>query len=361
MVRGVAVAFAFALVTCSGAWAATPGAWAATPTDALREVFRHADRILTNPDTEHGPLERLLAVRKLVNEAFDFRSAAELASGDHWRARTLAEQEEFTWLFGDLLERAFVSRMAAKASLARGTKIRYLTESIRGTTAFVQTAMAQRDGGEMLLDYQMIRRDGAWKIRDVTIDGVSVMANYRAQLDRVLGNASFPELLTHMRSKVASIDLPPRSVARAETSPAANGTPSSPAPSATHGAAMRVTAPATPETPARPEIVVRPPAAVHTKPPAEPDATALSVPPRAPRTRAYWLQVTTVDTTEEAGRLATRLREGNLPVSVALTGPSGTPRLQVRVGPFQDAADAVSTLLRLQANGHDPFLFAERE
>jgi phospholipid transport system substrate-binding protein len=339
MVRGVAAAFAFVLVTCPGAWAS------ATPTDALREVFRHADRILTNPDTEHGPLERLLAVRKLVNEAFDFRGAAELASGEHWRARTLAEQEEFTWLFGDLLERAFVSRMAAKASLERGTKIRYLAESVQGGTAFVQTAMARRDGGEMLLDYQLVQRDGAWKIRDVAIDGVSVMANYRAQLDRVLGNASFPELLTQMRSKVAAIDLPARTASRVDVAPTANG-------------------PAGAGTPARPEIVVRPAEPLRVSVPAEPRATEATAPgsaPRAWKTRAYWLQITTVDNTGEAGRLAARLRAGNLPVSVALTGPAGTPRLQVRVGPFLDAADAVSTLLRLQANGHDPFLFAERE
>src|SRR5688572_1430702 len=82
-----------------------PSALAATPTDAIQRVFAQTDTILTNPDAEVQPLERLLAIRKLVNEAFDFRSAAELASGDHWRARTAAEQEEFTWLFADLLER----------------------------------------------------------------------------------------------------------------------------------------------------------------------------------------------------------------------------------------------------------------
>ena len=138
-----------------------------TPTEALQQVFDRANVILTDPESQERPLERLLAIRKVVNEAFDFRSAAELASGDHWRARSAAEQEEFTWLFSDLLERGFVSRMAAKASLTGGTRIRYLDESIDGDVAIVLTAMARRNGGELLLDYHLVERDGAWKIRDV--------------------------------------------------------------------------------------------------------------------------------------------------------------------------------------------------
>src|SRR6266852_913190 len=213
------VALVFVLCACSGAWAET------TPTEALQEVFAHANAVLTDPESDERPLERLLAVRKLVNEAFDFRGAAELASGDHWRARSAAEQEEFTWLFSDLLERGFVSRMASKASLSGGTKIRYLDESLDGATAIVLTAMARRNGGELLLDYHLVERAGGWKIRDVAIDGVSLMANYRAQLDRVLGNASFPELLSQMRAKVGVADQPeppPAPVTTADLSPPAD-------------------------------------------------------------------------------------------------------------------------------------------
>ena len=323
MARVTAV-LALVLFTCSGVWAAT------TPTDALQHVFAQADKILTDPDSAEGPLERLLAIRKLVNEAFDFRSAAELASGDHWRARTAAEQEEFTWLFGDLLERAFVSRMASRANLEHGMRIKYLGESVDRGTALVQTAMSRRDGGDMLLDYQLIERDGSWKIRDVAIDGVSVMANYRAQLDRVLGNASFPELLTQMRAKVGAPE-PPRTTPTIEVS-----------------------------LPAKPELSADVP------PPApELRAAALEPPPmtqptRVHTTRAYWLEISTVEVAE-AGRLVSRLRDGKFSVALQRTTAGGKPMVHVRVGPFQDAEEAVFKLLDLQTQGHDPFLIAERD
>jgi phospholipid transport system substrate-binding protein len=269
---------------------AATAAAAPTPTGAIREVFRRADAILTDGATRDRPLERLTAIRKLVNEAFDFRAAAELASGDHWQARTLAEQEEFTWLFGDLLERSFLSRMAAEARLEGGTEIRYLAESVEGRTAFVQTAMARRDGGQMHLDYRLVERDGTWRIRDVFVDGVSVMANYRAQLDRVLSTTSFPDLLTQMRAKVGS-----------------------------------------------------------------------GGPPSVPRTRAYWIRVSTHDSAEEAGRLVARLLKRDPTVSLERTIAAGKRVVHVRIGPFRDMEDAVLKLLDLQAGGWDPYVVAERE
>jgi phospholipid transport system substrate-binding protein len=285
-------------------------------------------------------------VRQLVNEAFDVRSAAELASGDHWRARTAAEQEEFTWLFGDLLERAFVSRMASGAGLDGGMRIRYLNESVDGGSALVRTAMARRDGGEMLLDYRLIDREGAWKIRDVAIDGVSVMANYRAQLDRVLGNASFPELLTQMRAKVGTADAPVRTASPppGETPPTAGvSLPARPGP-------RGPTAPT-------PRVAVVEPAR-----PAAAEATSpATTTPRGRTTRAYWLRISTLDSVDAATRLATRLRDRNLPVALERTRAGGALKVHVRVGPFRDVEEAVFKLLDLQARGHDPYLVAERE
>jgi phospholipid transport system substrate-binding protein len=351
------------LLTCAAAGAAE------TPGDALRQVFAQADQILTDPDTEDRPLERLLAIRRLVNEAFDFRGAAELASGEHWRARTAAEQEEFTWLFADLLERGFVWRMASRARLERGTRVRYLAEVVEGDAALVRTAMARRDGGELLLDYYLVDREGAWKVRDVAIDGVSLMANYRSQLDRVLGNATFPELLTQMRAKVGTVEpREPPAVAVGPPTVVETVEPVSivdvrlPAPELR----FAVFDPAV-DTPPALTIVhvvsaspaVRERAPIDLAPP--PVSTPAVEPPPAPITKAYWLQVMTAGTADEAGRLVSRLRDGKFSIGVERTLYHGRPAVNVRVGPFHDAEQAVLSLLDLQTRGHDPVLVAERE
>lgn len=344
------VTLALALVLLSGSTA-----WAdATPTETIQEVFARANLILTDPVTAERPLDRLLAIRKLVNDAFDFRSAAELASGDHWQARTAAEQEEFTWLFADLLERGFVAQMAAKANLSGGTRVQYLIEAVDGDSARVMTAMGRKDGRDLLIGYRLLERDGAWKIRDVTLDGVSLMANYRAQLDRVLGTASFPELLTQMRAKVGIAEPP----ARAAAVEAERPVDTAPAPEVAPLAIADVPLP-------MPEIrlaTLEPsPAASPVIPLAVEKPAKPAIAPSPLTTKAYWLRIMTSGAPDDAGRLVTRLRDGKHSVGVERKTIGGQLRISVRVGPFHDAEEAVLELLTLQTQGHDPYLIAERE
>jgi phospholipid transport system substrate-binding protein len=378
-------------------------AWAHTPLETLNRVFADADRILTDPATEQRPLERFAAAEKLVEVAFDFRGAAAHALGPRWQAITAAEQEEFTGLFAGLLGRLYLWQMASKASLDGGLKIRSLGESVEGDEAIVRTAVVRRDGGETHLDYRMVARDKGWKVRDVIVGGVSVVGNYRAQLDRVLETSSIGELLTQMRTKVNALEPPapagstvvrvaaPVGRVEAEARDAGPGdeivatdtssatpaaaivaTPAAPivptpapvvatlaAPVAETPAPV-VARPAAPiaETPApvmeTPAPVVRRPARVVAPPPA-----VILVAHRPDElTKAYWLRIGTFSSVEAAGRLAASVRNGQVVVAPGAARAARTSLL-VRVGPFADADQAVSRLLELQVKGYNPFMVAE--
>src|SRR6266849_5936226 len=167
---------AFALVLALG-----PEVCATTPSDTLRQLVTEANLALTDSRTDDDAMARLGTVRKLVKETLDVRGSAEVAVGRHWQQRTAAERDEFTQLFADLLERSYVGWLASKASLEGGARVRYLGELVDGELATVQTAVAKRNGGEMLVDYRMVERGGHWMIRDVVVDWVSITQNYRAQ------------------------------------------------------------------------------------------------------------------------------------------------------------------------------------
>jgi phospholipid transport system substrate-binding protein len=48
----------------------------------------------------------------------------------------------------------------------------------------------------------LLRRDGSeWKIYDLSIDAISVMANYRNQFNRVLNNDGYPALVAMLQKK----------------------------------------------------------------------------------------------------------------------------------------------------------------
>jgi len=101
-------------------------AWAGPPTETLDQTFVTVNRLLEDPALQEKPPKLLEAIRKVVIDCFDVRQAASLALGREWHTRTSTERDEFVQLFGDLLEQAYVSRIASRATVHGGLAIRYL-------------------------------------------------------------------------------------------------------------------------------------------------------------------------------------------------------------------------------------------
>jgi len=180
---------------------------AGAPTEMLRGVFNDANRVLTDPTTEHRPLDRLIAIRALFSRVFDFRDAAERSLGHQWQARTTAEQQEFTRLFADFVQRGFVYWLASVAEVdghAGGATVQFVGESVDHDTATVQTAILARGGRLIPLTHTLVYRNRRWVVRDVSIEGISLVGSYRSQFDRVIRGSSYPQLLQLIRARIAN-------------------------------------------------------------------------------------------------------------------------------------------------------------
>ena len=175
-------------------------ACASSPTATLEAFFGRANTILASVDPERGLGEPRQAIRDLVNEVFEFRGAGALVLGSVWLSRAPDDQDEFVRLFASVLERGFVAAISSKASLAGGVRIQYLGESVAGDSATVATTILTRTGSALPVDYWLVRRGERWKVQDVVIDGVSLLANYRAQFRRVLAVHPYTELVARMHT-----------------------------------------------------------------------------------------------------------------------------------------------------------------
>ena len=173
---------------------------AISPSDTLREFFRQAVAVVDDPRTETHPQEALRTIRKMADTVFDVREAAPAALGPHWNARSLAEREEFTLLFGRLLEQAYLNWVT---SLIGGQRIhiRYEDETTHDVAALVKTTIQAKDGRSVPFDYRMTMSQGRWTIRDVIVDRVSLIDNYRAQFKHLLATAPYSALIASMRAK----------------------------------------------------------------------------------------------------------------------------------------------------------------
>jgi phospholipid transport system substrate-binding protein len=175
--------------------------WAGPPTDQLRTQIDRVVRTLDEPELkkEHKARERRVAVRKIAEEIFDFSETAKRSLGRHWLQRTPAERKEFVDLFADLLERSYLS----KIELYNGEKIAYLGDAIDGEQATVRTKIVTRQGTEIPVDYKMARQHDRWLVYDVVIEGVSLIANYRTQFNKIIQTSSYQELVRKIKTKQA--------------------------------------------------------------------------------------------------------------------------------------------------------------
>jgi phospholipid transport system substrate-binding protein len=172
---------------------------AGVPADQLKSQMDRVLKVLDDPELrkETKKRERRTAVRKLANEFFDFAETAQRSLGRHWSARTPAEREEFVQLFTDLLEFSYIS----KIELYGGEKIAFAGDSIDGDQATVRTKIITKQGSEVPVDYRMHRKGDRWLVYDVVIEGVSLVANYRSQFNKIIQTSSYQELVRKLKTK----------------------------------------------------------------------------------------------------------------------------------------------------------------
>jgi len=192
--RAALTALALAL-----ALAAVPRAWAGEPTEQLSARIDQVFRILEDPALKPAERaeERRAAIRRVAHDIFDFEELARRSLGRHWQARTPEERDEFVRLLGHLLERAYLGKL----ELYNGERIVLLGDSVDGDLATVRTRVVTRQGTEIPVDYRMQRRGDGWRAYDVAIEGVSLVANYRSQFDKIIRRASFQQLVKQVREK----------------------------------------------------------------------------------------------------------------------------------------------------------------
>jgi len=193
----IALSVAFLLVAEAGPTSATVG-----PRDAVASAVERFMTIVQNGRSDNTAVsaDRQAQIREIVREMFDFDEISRRALARHWPTLQRDEQTEFVTLFRDLLERAYL----AQVETVGNEKIVFLGESSEGNgSAIVRSKVVTRQGAEIPLDYRMHLLDGRWRIYDVVVQGVSFIASYRTQFDRVIRAESYSSLRERLQKKAA--------------------------------------------------------------------------------------------------------------------------------------------------------------
>src|SRR3972149_368340 len=129
----------------------------------------------------------------------DFAEIPRRARARHWRLLGEAEREEFVKLFRALLDRTYLPQI----KLYQGERIQFVGESVDGDFAAVQARVLTRRGQEASGGFRLHPPGERWRIYDVSVEGISLVANYRAQFDQIIQRASYQGLVTRIKQKLA--------------------------------------------------------------------------------------------------------------------------------------------------------------
>jgi phospholipid transport system substrate-binding protein len=182
---------------------------AGAPTDQLRSSVEQIVKVLEDPalKTDARAKDRRVAIRKEAEVVFDFTETAKRALGRHWQGLSEKDRQEFTGLFTDLIERAYISKIERYS----GERIAYAGEAVDGGLATVRTRFVTKQGTEIPVDYRMQQRGDRWLVYDVSVEGVSLINNYRTQFDKIIQTSSYAELVRKMKAAEVGTTAAPRS------------------------------------------------------------------------------------------------------------------------------------------------------
>ncbi len=157
------------------------------PEVVLKHCVNHSISILNDPAYKNTPQKELMQ-KILFNQCkptFDFMTLSMGVLGRNWRRFSIEQRKEFSKYFSHLIAQIYFQKLDRKS--IKSISIRYLkTIMLPPTRSGIERAdistEVTHNGVKTPVIYRMLKRKhGKWKIYDIKIEGVSLVANYREQ------------------------------------------------------------------------------------------------------------------------------------------------------------------------------------
>ena len=181
-----------------------------TPPDVLARTTTQEVLTILKQDKElqNGNLTRVYQlVEAKVLPNFDFNRMTQLALGKHWPRATAKQKQSLVNEFRNLLVRTYSSSLTAFTN--QTVEFKPLTMKPDDTDVTVRSEIRQPGGQPIPINYSMYRTAFGWKVYDVTIDGVSLVTNYRASFSSTIRQSGIDGLIKAMAVQSARGETQP--------------------------------------------------------------------------------------------------------------------------------------------------------
>lgn len=190
--KTIANLFAAALLFLSGTVAAQ------TSPDAL--LSRVSNEVLEELRKNPNDAARASTlIETMLLPHFDARRATRMAVGAYWRKASPEQQDGLVREFTTLLVRTYSNALAGYS----GQKLEFAPVRARpdDDEVTVRSLVRQSGAEPVAIEYDLDRSSGAWKVFDVRVAGISLVATYRSAFAEHARNHGIEGLLALLRSR----------------------------------------------------------------------------------------------------------------------------------------------------------------
>ena len=152
------------------------------------------DAIYSESGASLSKEEKQAKVRAVLEENYDLSVIIRRAIGRNWRRLDSSQQEKVLELVKQLVVKAYVDSMNGRErpELSFGEAIQISDKRME----IPSTVMSE--GTSVSVLYRLGRMRSGWQIYDVVAENISVVANYRQQIDDHFRKGSAEELITRL-------------------------------------------------------------------------------------------------------------------------------------------------------------------
>ncbi len=157
-------------------------AWAAPTTSPQQVVKDNAKQMLkalgeNRQELDQNPNLIYGLVSDILLPHFDFETMSRWVLGKYWRQADAAQREQFVKEFRTLLVNTYSSALLEYSN--EEFRILPSPDNPGAEEATVRSEIVPRSGPSVPINYSMHVKNNAWKVYDVSIEGVSLVTNYR--------------------------------------------------------------------------------------------------------------------------------------------------------------------------------------
>jgi phospholipid transport system substrate-binding protein len=174
---------------------------ALAPDELVKNVtLEVVDLIARDKEIKSGNRAKLIQViDSKVLPHFNFAAMTALALGRSWNKASPEQKKRLTEEFRTLLVRTYASALAAYSE--QKFEFRPLRAKTTDTDVTVQVRVLQPGAQPVPIDYSMEKTAAGWKVYDVMVGGVSLVANYRTEFSNVVRDAGIDGLVKNLHAK----------------------------------------------------------------------------------------------------------------------------------------------------------------